>query len=138
MKAIQPTPEQASAFMARDEDASIVMVNLLKFKDKASYAEGTAEYGEDISGAEAYRRYGVEVAGILSDIGATPIITGIQPNFMIGDGEWDVVALVRYPSRAAMISMTQSAEYQAIHHHREAGLAHQELIEITELPTSIL
>jgi len=44
-----------------------------------------------------------------------------------------MVALVRYPSRAAMIAMTQSDAYQAIHHHREAGLAHQDLIEVTEL-----
>jgi len=133
--AITPTPEQTAAFLSRDQDDSIVMVNLLKFKDKATYAEGTAEYGEDVSGATAYLRYGAEVNKILAKIGAVPLFNGIAPNFMIGSGDWDMVALVRYPSRAAMIGMTQSAEYQAIHHHREAGLAHQDLIEVTELPT---
>ncbi|MEM6410863.1 MAG: DUF1330 domain-containing protein [Pseudomonadota bacterium] len=131
--AIAPTPEQTTAFLSRDQDDSIVMVNLLKFKDKATYAEGTAEHGEDVSGATAYLRYGVEVRKILEKIGATPLFNGIAPNFMIGDGDWDMVAMVRYPSRAAMIGMTQSAEYQAIHYHREAGLAHQDLIEVTEL-----
>ncbi|MEM7662730.1 MAG: DUF1330 domain-containing protein [Pseudomonadota bacterium] len=133
MKAIQPTPEQAAAFLSRDQDESVVMVNLLKFKDKATYAEGTAEHGEDVSGATAYLRYGIEVNKILASIGATPLFSGAGPNFMIGDGDWDMVALVRYPSRAVMIGMTQSPEYQAIHHHREAGLAHQDLIEVTEL-----
>ncbi|MEO0882891.1 MAG: DUF1330 domain-containing protein [Pseudomonadota bacterium] len=131
--AIEPTTEQTAAFLNRDQDETIVMVNLLKFKDKATYAEGTAEHGEDVSGAAAYMRYGVEVNKILAKIGATPLFAGAAPNMMIGEGDWDMVALVRYPSRAAMIGMTQSAEYQAIHHHREAGLDHQDLVEVTEL-----
>ena len=40
-----------------------------------------------------------------------------------------MVAIVRYPSRQAFLDMTVSEAYQAIHHHREAGLAHQDLIE---------
>ncbi|MEL7482503.1 MAG: DUF1330 domain-containing protein [Pseudomonadota bacterium] len=133
MAAITPTPEQTAGFLGRDQDASIVMVNLLKFKETATYAEGTAEFNETLSGAEAYMRYGVEVAKILASIGAKQLFAGTLPHFMIGDGDWDMVALVRYPSRAAMIAMTQSDAYQAIHHHREAGLAHQDLIEVTEL-----
>ena len=37
-----------------------------------------------------------------------------------------------YPNRQAMIEMMQSAEYQAIHHHRDAGLAGQLNIETTD------
>ena len=133
MKATQPTPEQAAGFLARDQDASIVMVNLLKFKDKATYAGGTPEHAQGLSGAEAYMRYSVEVTKILADIGAQPLFGGTLPRFMIGAGDWDMVALVRYPSRAAMIGMTQSPAYQAIHYHRDAGLDHQHLIEVTEL-----
>ena len=36
---------------------------------------------------------------------------------------WDRVPIALYPNRQAMIEMMQSAEYQAIHHHRDAGLA---------------
>ncbi len=48
---------------------------------------------------------------------------------MIGNGDWDRVALVWYPSRQAFLDMSSSAEYRAIHYHRAAGLAHQDLIE---------
>jgi uncharacterized protein (DUF1330 family) len=50
---------------------------------------------------------------------------------MLGEVEelWDSVAIAMYPSRQAMIDMMQSEEYQAIHHHRNAGLAGQLNIE---------
>ena len=46
---------------------------------------------------------------------------------MLGEVEelWDMVALAQYPSRAAMMTMIQSPEYQAIEKHRVAGLAGQ-------------
>ena len=52
---------------------------------------------------------------------------------MLGEVEelWDRVAIAMYPNRQAMIEMMQSAEYQAIHHHRDAGLAGQLNIETT-------
>ena len=50
---------------------------------------------------------------------------------MLGEVEelWDSVAIAMYPSRQAMMDMMQSEEYQAIHHHRNAGLAGQLNIE---------
>ena len=42
---------------------------------------------------------------------------------------WDDVAIAMYPSRAAMLEMVSSPEYQAIAVHREAGLAGQLNIE---------
>ena len=36
---------------------------------------------------------------------------------------WDRVPIALYPNRQAMIEMMQSTEYQAIHQHRDAGLA---------------
>ncbi len=50
---------------------------------------------------------------------------------MLGEVEevWDAIAIAMYPSRKAMLDMMQSPEYQAIHHHRDAGLAGQLNIE---------
>ncbi len=134
MTATQPTDAQLAAFAARDQEGEpVVMVNLLKFKEKAEYAEGTPEHGEDVPGMVAYARYGVEVNKILLSIGAEPLFTGAAPIHMIGEGDWDMAALVRYPSRKTFLEMTTSEAYQAIHYHREAGLAHQELIETLPL-----
>ena len=59
----------------KGSDGPIVMINLLKFKDRAEYAESDPEQGDDISGFEAYQRYGAGVAKLTSDpeIVFTPI-----------------------------------------------------------------
>lgn len=129
MTAIQPTQAQLSAFAASDMSTPVCMVNLLKFKDTATYAPGTPEASENLSGQEAYGRYAIAVYRILDRIGAKPLFSAPAKQFMIGNGDWDRVALVWYPSRQAFLDMSSSAEYRAIHYHRAAGLAHQDLIE---------
>jgi len=42
MTTIDTTPEQGQAFLSRDADAPVAMLNLLKFKDKATYMRRTA------------------------------------------------------------------------------------------------
>ncbi|MBR9835464.1 MAG: DUF1330 domain-containing protein [Alphaproteobacteria bacterium] len=131
MPALQPTTEQISRFTKDDHDGPIVMVNLLKFRERAQYAPDDPEHGDDISGAEAYARYGRGVAELTSDpqIGVTTIYAGPAAGFLIGEGDWDMVILARYPSRAHMARMMRDPRYQAAHRHRAAGLLHQDLIE---------
>ena len=100
------------------------MVNLLKFKDHADYPDG-----EDagLTGREAYARYGVGVQACVAAVGGMSLYAGAVTDLMLGeiDELWDMVALVQYPSRAAMMVMVQSPGYQAIEKHRIAGLAGQ-------------
>ena len=55
-------------------------------------------------------------------------LSGLQ----LGDVEelWDMIALVEYPSLAAMKEMVESADYREIAKHRDAGLAGQLNIKI--------
>lgn len=131
MPALQPTTEQMSKFVKDEHDGPITMVNLLKFKDKATYAEGDAEAAQNLTGAEAYAIYGAAVMklGEDPDIGIKSVYFGEAHGFLIGDGDWDAVALAQYPSRAHMARMMADPRYQAAHRHREAGLLHQDLIE---------
>lgn len=138
MTTIQATPEQGAAFMARDAGTPVAMVNLLKFKDKATYEAGTPEAAENLSGQDAYTRYATEVAKILADLNAKTLFAGPANGMLIGEGDWDMVAIVEYPDRATLIGMGASEAYQAIHYHREAGLAHQLLIDTTPLTESSL
>ena len=134
MTATQPTPDQAQAFMGRDQGSPVAMVNLLKFKDKATYAADRPEASEALSGWEAYQRYGAAVSVLLKEIGAKTLYAGPVNGMMIGEGDWDMVAIVEYPNRTAMMGMGTSEAYQALHYHREAGLAHQLLVDTTSLP----
>jgi uncharacterized protein (DUF1330 family) len=119
-----PKPEQAMAFFGADDGQPICMVNLLKFKDKATYADGSEP---DLPGREAYARYAGGVQACLAAVGGKVRFSGAVTGLLIGEVEelWDMVAIAEYPSRRAMLAMVQSPEYQAITRHREAGLAGQ-------------
>ena len=119
LNAMGPTPEQLQAFMALPS-GPMCMVNLLKLKPGAA--------------SESYREYGVEVQKILETIGAEIIFSGQCKGALIGGATWDVVAIARYPDKTALIKMAQSPEYQAIHHHREAGLEGQINLAVFENP----
>ena len=122
--AVIPTSEQAAAFFGGTEDGPFVMVNLLKFRDKADYPDGR---DADISGAAAYARYGAAVGACLASVGARAIYAGPVTGILLGEVEelWDMVALAEYPSLAAMQSMISSDAYRAIAFHRIAGLKGQ-------------
>jgi uncharacterized protein (DUF1330 family) len=85
------------------------MLNLLKFKE---------------GGSEAYERYGDAVTGMVEERGGRLLWSGRAEQILIGDpaADWDVVALVEYPSRAAFIEMVSSPGYLEAHADREAAL----------------
>jgi uncharacterized protein (DUF1330 family) len=122
--AVLPSQQQAMDFFGAVETGPFVMVNLLKFKDRAEYADGSDSH---LTGAEAYARYGVEVAKLLSALGGKMRYSGRVTGLLLGEVAelWDAVALAEYPSLAAFQAMATSPEYAAISHHREAGLAGQ-------------
>lgn len=125
---LDPNEEQIKGFLEPNAEGPIFMVNLLKFKEKAEYADGRET---DLTGAEAYGIYGTGVSKILSDLGGGGMFNAQVARLMLGEVEelWDVIAIAQYPNRKAMLDMVQSPEYQAIHPHRDAGLAGQLNIE---------
>ena len=126
--AIQATDAQVEALLARDPGGPINMLNLLKFKERAEYADGSEP---ELSGQEAYMRYGTGVAELVTKAGGEFVFGSAANTLVVGDGEleWDMVAIVKYPSVTAFKTMVDSPEYEAIHVHRDAGLAHQVLVQ---------
>ncbi len=123
-----PTQEQMAGFLAPGPDGPISMVNLLKFRSKASYEDGRET---ELTGAEAYAIYSRGVMQTLAKVGGKIVFSGEVSRLMLGEVEelWDSVAIAQYPSRAAMLKMMQLPEYQEISLHRSAGLAGQLNIE---------
>jgi uncharacterized protein (DUF1330 family) len=121
---IFPTPDQFQDFFGATEDGPFVMVNLLKFKDRAEYADGADAH---LTGREAYARYGAVVTGLIEALGGRIRYSGAVTGLLLGevDDLWDAVALAEYPSLAAFQAMAVSPEMHAIEHHRKAGLAGQ-------------
>jgi len=111
LNAMGPTPQQMQAFLALPDEGPVVMVNLLKFKPDGGEAQ--------------YAKYADAVAPLLEKVGAKVLFAGKAEVCLIGNAEWDMIALVEYPRKRALFQMASSPEYQAIHHHREAGLEGQ-------------
>jgi uncharacterized protein (DUF1330 family) len=119
---VRPNPEQVQGFLA--VEGPVMMVNLLKFKDQAEYADGR---DADLSGAEAYGRYAREMKKLVEASGGRFVFGAAVANLLLGEVEqlWDQVGIVEYPSSKALIEISMTPEFQAIEIHREAGLAGQ-------------
>ncbi|HEX5713501.1 MAG TPA: DUF1330 domain-containing protein [Solirubrobacterales bacterium] len=106
--------EGFAAFAERAGDGTpVVMLNLLAFKPDG--------------GAERYAEYGAAVAPIVERLGGRIVFAGAPATALLGDGSWDLVALVEYPSRQAFLDMVASEEYQAVAHLRTEALTRSEL-----------
>ena len=122
--------EQTKAMRKAGPAGPIIMVNLLKYRDKAEYPDGRKT---DLTGREAYAIYGQAVAKLVEAHGGRIIFSGNVSHLTIGvvDELWDDVALAEYPNRGALLAMSTSAAYAEIAPHREAGLKGQLNIETT-------
>ncbi len=129
--ALFPDEAQISGFLEPGPEGSIYMVNLLKFRPRAEYADGR-ESG--LTGREAYALYEQGVTGLLPQFGGFAAFFADVERLMIGEVEelWDAVAIAVYPSRQAMLEMMQCAAMKEISVHRSAGLAGQLNIETAD------
>ena len=126
--ALMPNDKQMKEFSEGDIDTPIYMVNLLKFKKKAVYEDRRKT---NLSGEEAYAIYGMEVIEHLKKVGGESIFSGVVSRLMLGEVEelWDWIAVVKYPSRKAMLEMILNPDYLESEKHRSAGLEGQLNIE---------
>lgn len=125
---VRPNAEQLAGFAEPGPDGPIYMVNLLKFKAQAEYADSRQT---DLTGVQAYNLYGLEVAKLLVAVGGGPVFSASVERLMLGEVAqlWDKVAIAMYPSRGAMLQMMQMDKMREISVHREAGLEGQLNIE---------
>lgn len=132
-RSIDPTADQVRALRDRGPDGPIVMVNLLKFRERAAYTEGSGI--APCTGVEAYARY---QHAFTVTVGATShaevIYEGPVQQIFIGDpaareADWDKVLIVRYPSRQHFLAMMANAEYREALVHRYAGLERTVLLQ---------
>ncbi|MEM9039797.1 MAG: DUF1330 domain-containing protein [Actinomycetota bacterium] len=125
------TEEQIAEFQQPGPDGPIYMVNLLEFKEVAEYEDGRET---DLTGREAYALYAEGQRDVLPLFGAEVVFEGDVSFLTIGQVEelWDEVAIVRYPSRATLLEMSASPEFQAVEVHRIAGLEGQLNIETVD------
>ena len=120
----RPNEDAFAAFSKRAADGPVFMLNLLEFRPDG--------------GAERYAEYGAAVAPLLARAGGNPIFAGRPAESLIGEGSWDLMVLVSYPTRQAFLDMVSSPEYQAIEHLRTESLVRSELRAMDAVDTGAL
>ena len=119
-----PNNEKFAELAAEPDRGPVVMVNLLKFGGKVA-ATGD---GAESSGREEYARYTDVARKQIESRGGEIVWMGRVRFTLIGGEDWDVVALVRYPTARAFLEMLQDREYREAGKHRSAGLEDTRLI----------
>jgi uncharacterized protein (DUF1330 family) len=128
---VNPTEEQLRAVLS-GPDGPVQMVNLLKFRERAQYPDDYASESTDVSGEEAYGRYAANTMPHVFKRNGRLVLLSTADEVVIGtSGDWDQVAIVEYPSRAAFIDMGQDPDYLAGTVHRTAGLERTAIIATT-------
>ena len=129
--AVYPNSARVAALMSDSSPGAIVMLNLLKFRAKAVYADGRKT---DLTGAQAYNLYAEAMRTIVEREGGKFLFAGNIKSVVIGEVEevWDIAALVEYPSSAAFAKIATSPEVGEIGVHRVAGLKGQLLIRVSQ------
>ena len=128
---LSPNAVQMAGFTEGATEGPIYMLNLLKYRKEADYADGR---DTSLTGREAYALYTQGVRELLKVFGGSLTFKATVERLTIGEVEelWDDVAVAMYPSRTAMLEMMQSDKMQEIDQHRAAGLAGQLNIECVD------
>jgi len=131
MQYVDPEREQFEQFKALPRDTPIHMLNLIKLKGSASYADGTIT-----TGAEAYAAYGRDSGPIFKRVGGKMLWRGKPEAMVIGpmDEQWDIACVAYYPNSAAFLEMVTDIDYQQAVKHRQAAVETSRLLRHGELP----
>ncbi len=126
---IDPDRRQFEAFKALPRDQPIMMLNLLRFRDRAVY-----EDGREVTGAEAYAAYGRESAPVFRRVGGEIVWRGEPEGMLIGpqDERWDMIFVARYPTAHAFLEMVTDPDYRQAVRHRQAAVLDSRLIRTVE------
>lgn len=113
------------------EDGPVWMVNLMKYRAVADYADGRP--GE-VSGWEADDRYAPLES--LAAVGAEVAFLGtVDTQLLGGEPAWDRVGVVKYPTRRAFVEMQSRPEFVDKHAHKDAGMEQTIVIGCQPMPS---
>jgi hypothetical protein len=101
-----------------DEDGPVLMINFMKYRERAAYRDGT-DGGR--TGKEADDEYAP--TEVLADIGAVVAFFGDVIDDSASTG-WDRIGIVQYPTRRSFIEMQSRQDFREKHRHKEAGMDH--------------
>ena len=129
-KHVDPERAQFDAFKALPRDTKIHMLNLVRFKDEATYPADHPLADRGLSGAEAYANYGRDSGPVFQRVGGSIVWRGSMEAMLIGpDSEkWDAMFVAEYPNSGAFMEMVTDPVYRQAVVHRQAAVETSRLI----------
>lgn len=126
------TREIFAEFRAIDRPGPIHMLNLIKLRAQADYADGRVA-----TGADAYAAYGRESEPIFQRLGGRIVWRGAQELTLIGpqSESWDICFVAEYPSVEAFVEMVKDPVYRAATEHRQAAVSDSRLVRLSPMST---
>ncbi len=134
-KYLMPTQEAGRDFVMRKIEGSVVMLNLLRFRETADYsASPELMPNQPISGKKAYQLYIEHTIPFLTQSGGEILFIGEGGAFLIGPANerWDAVLLVKQNSVNSFVAFESNQEYMKGIGHRTAALEDSRLLPTVE------
>jgi uncharacterized protein (DUF1330 family) len=119
MNTIKINQDQFRELLKNPNEKPFVMLNLLKFKKEG--------------GQKSYARYMKEAERFVEGVGGQLLLVSQPKELLNGAETWDLLMLVRYPSRRAFLEMAGNPEYLKIHSFREEALERAVLYTTDEI-----
>ena len=134
-----PSESQLAKLMSLPLDAPVAALNLFRFNDQAQYQPEDPEYDTDaanVTGREAYATYSATAGKFIVELGGRVVLSTPVDQIMIGpdDMQWDLAAIMYFPTREAFVEMLSDPEFQNASRHRKAALADHCMIHLAGDP----
>lgn len=125
-----PILNQFRELAKSDDGREFYMINLLKFRNKALYPDGSSFEDDPLA---ANDRYNQAIIPLLLKHGSHPIFLGqVQGRFIHPDSadDWDQVGIVRYRSRRDMLKMATEIAGLGVDIHKWAALEKTQVLPV--------
>jgi uncharacterized protein (DUF1330 family) len=132
---LMPTQEAGREFIMKQIQGSVVMLNLLRFREIADYSETPdLKPDEPISGEKAYQLYIEHTLPFLTKSGGEILFMGKGGNYLIGptDEHWDLMLLIKQNSVQSFLAFESDQEYMKGIGHRTASLEDSRLLPLID------
>jgi len=134
---LEPTDDSARLLFQRGIDGPVLMLNLLRFRERADYSESPElAPPQPISGREAYDRYVRHTIPFLEESGGSVALFAVGGHYFVGPaGErWDLAMLIQQASVSDFFAFASNTAYLAGVGHRTAALEDSRLLPLVHQP----
>ncbi len=138
---LTPTQEAGRNFVMRRIQGSVIMLNLLRFREIADYSTSPElKPSKPISGKQAYQLYIDHTLPFLKKSGGEVLFMGEGGEYLIGptDERWDAILLVKQKNVDSFLAFESNQEYLKGIGHRTAALEDSRLLPINETKNEIV